>query len=188
MTESIRTFVAIELPEEIKKNLMGVVEEFKELGVKASWTRPESLHLTLKFLGNTPVENVDPVKQVLNEAVEKFEPFRVSVKGLGGFPHESKVRVLWVGIGEGSEPVKQIAAEVEKSLIPFGVKEEKREYVPHLTLGRFRFPKKNREMENKINQETARSLGEWDVKKITFFKSTLHPKGAIYEVLHEAVL
>jgi len=133
----VRTFVAVFPTPAIREALFRAARDlpaskaFRLIG-------PEKLHLTLKFLGNVAKDDLSRVAQALELLRERHEPFEVSISGFGAFPSERKARILWTGVGEGSEPLRAVALSVEDLLEPAGFGREQRPYVPHLTLGRAR--------------------------------------------------
>jgi 2'-5' RNA ligase len=133
----VRTFVAVFPPPDIREALFRAARDlpaskaFRLIG-------PEKLHLTLKFLGNVAEDDLSRVAQALEPLRERHEPFEVSTSGFGAFPSERKARILWAGVGEGSEPLRAVALSVDDLLEPAGFGREQRPYVPHLTLGRAR--------------------------------------------------
>jgi RNA 2',3'-cyclic 3'-phosphodiesterase len=133
----VRTFVAVFPPPAIREALFRAARDlpaskaFRLIG-------PEKLHLTLKFLGNVAEDDLSRVAQALEPLRQRHEPFEVSISGFGAFPSERKARILWAGVGEGSEPLRAVALSVEDLLEPAGFGREQRPYVPHLTLGRAR--------------------------------------------------
>ncbi|HVD44056.1 MAG TPA: RNA 2',3'-cyclic phosphodiesterase [Rubrobacter sp.] len=133
----MRTFVAVFPPPAIREALLRAARDlpaskaFRLIG-------PEKLHLTLKFLGNVAEDDLSRVAQALEPLRQRHEPFEVSISGFGAFPSERKARILWAGVGEGSEPLRAVALSVEDLLEPAGFGREQRPYVPHLTLGRAR--------------------------------------------------
>jgi RNA 2',3'-cyclic 3'-phosphodiesterase len=133
----VRTFVAVFPPPAIREALFRAARDlpaskaFRLIG-------PEKLHLTLKFLGNVAEDDLSRVAQALEPLRQRHEPFEVSISGFGAFPSERKARILWAGVGEGSEPLRAVALSVEDLLEPAGFGREQRPYVPHLTLGQAR--------------------------------------------------
>ena len=130
----MRTFVAIEIPAEIRKHIQELVGELQRAPAGVRWSRPEGLHITLKFLGEVPTGKIGLVKTRL-EALPAFPPLPIDIRGAGFFPNERAPRVLWLGIHAGPE-LRQLAASVEESLVPLGFPKEERPFAPHLTLGR----------------------------------------------------
>jgi RNA 2',3'-cyclic 3'-phosphodiesterase len=134
----VRTFVAVFPPLEIRKTLVGAARALPVVG-EVRWVRPENVHLTLKFLGDVSEDDLPgQVAKALEPLRERHEPFEAEPSGFGAFPSARRARILWAGIGEGSEPLRTLAKDVEASLEPLGFVRENRSYLPHLTLGRAR--------------------------------------------------
>jgi 2'-5' RNA ligase len=133
----VRLFVAVFPPPETQKALARAAIDLP-IPKGFRWTKPENIHLTLKFLGETPEEAVPGITAALRLLSEASEPFTVVPNSLGTFPSVRKARVLWAGIGPGAAPLTRLADGVERALLPLGFEAEKRPYVPHLTLGRTR--------------------------------------------------
>ena len=133
----MRTFVAVFPPPEVREALFRAArdlpasEDFRLVG-------PEKIHLTLKFLGDVAEDDLGMVTQALEPLRARHEAFDVSTSGFGAFPSERRARILWVGVTEGSGPLRALAQDVEDLLEPAGFEREGRPYVPHLTLGRSR--------------------------------------------------
>ena len=135
---TIRTFVAIELSDEIKRVLSELMESLREKDIReVRLVRPEGVHLTLKFLGDIPVGKVDAVKEALS-CVTSHAPFELDLDGTGVFPNERKPRVLWVGIKGDMAPLNALQSDVENALEGIGFRRERRDFSPHLTIGRIR--------------------------------------------------
>jgi 2'-5' RNA ligase len=133
----VRTFVAIFPPQRVRQALFRAAYDLPA-GKDFRLISPEKLHVTLKFLGDVVEDTLGQVKQALEPLSERHEPFEVGTSGFGAFPSERKARILWAGVGEGSESLRAVAQSVEDLLQPAGFAREQRPYVPHLTLGRAR--------------------------------------------------
>lgn len=133
----MRAFVAVFPPPEVQEALHRAA-----LALPSSdafrLTAPEKIHLTLTFLGEVSEEALGRAKEALGPAREGHEPVEVATSSFGVFPSERKARVLWAGIGEGSERLRDLAGDVESGLAAAGFEQEARSYVPHMTLGRAR--------------------------------------------------
>jgi len=133
----VRIFVAVFPPQRVREMLFRAArnlpasKEFRLID-------PEKLHLTLKFLGEVAEDDLGVVRRALEPLREGQEPFEASTSGFGAFPSRKRARILWAGLGEGSEPLRAVAQSVEDLLEPVGFRREERPYVPHLTLGRAR--------------------------------------------------
>jgi RNA 2',3'-cyclic 3'-phosphodiesterase len=133
----VRIFVAVFPPPEVRRALVGAARELPVAG-EVRWARPENVHLTLKYLGDVAEDDLDRVAEALEPVRLRHEPFEAELSGIGAFPSTKRARILWAGIGEGSEFLRDLARDVEASLEPLGFEREDRAYVPHLTLGRAR--------------------------------------------------
>ncbi|MFM8550892.1 MAG: RNA 2',3'-cyclic phosphodiesterase, partial [Nitrospiraceae bacterium] len=175
----IRTFIAVELPSSLRQALAQVQAEARnriarELSpaMRLQWVRPEAIHLTLKFLGDIPEQQVDEIKSAAGSALCSVAPFSVEVAGLGVFPDLRAPRILWVGLsgGEGTaSALSHLAAMVERSVEPLGYPPESRPFNPHLTLARIK------EGSQEVGRAWARiglldgdvRLGPWDVRSVS---------------------
>ncbi|MGH7322301.1 MAG: RNA 2',3'-cyclic phosphodiesterase, partial [Candidatus Rokuibacteriota bacterium] len=152
---SLRLFVAVELPEDVKQALREAIATLKRAGIDDGlrWARLEGIHLTLKFLGATPPAKVPAIATALRDALAGATPFELRPEGLGTFhggrnPHftrkfpreayPSTLRVLWVGVSGDTDRLADLAARIETALEPHGVEREKRPFSAHLTLARVR--------------------------------------------------
>lgn len=186
--EKIRTFVAIKLTPEIISNIGGVQEELKRSGAEVKWVKPESIHLTLKFLGHITPEELEKVKITTRETMKPFAPFEMSVASLGAFPKMNYPRVIWMGIDKGKEELKRIAFSIEENLAKIGFDREKREFSPHLTLGRVKSSKGREGLVEAFTKLKASNLGSIRVNRISIMESKLRPGGPIYAALEEIAL
>ena len=137
--EQIRSFIAIELPEDLKLSLTRLQERLKsESRAPVKWVNPNNMHLTLKFLGNIDAGVTGKITSALEEAVRGTRPFHLEIKGLGVFPNPRRVNIVWVGITGEVNQLDQLQKRVESSLTPLGFVPESRPFTPHLTLARLR--------------------------------------------------
>lgn len=190
---TVRTFIAIELDEELKGNLGRLQDQLGERMPPSSirWVRPEGVHLTLKFLGDTPVERVDEVKVALASAAAEVGPFTFTVGGVGCFPSTRRPRVVWVGLHEPAGTLARLRDAVERHVAPVGFPTERRPFHPHLTLGRVQRRASTSEV-RKIGEVVAGSIAgtidEMAVTRVSYIKSDLRPTGAVYTMLAESEL
>ncbi len=133
----MRIFVAVFPPPEVRGALSGAARELPVVG-EIRWVRPENVHLTLKFLGDVSEDDLDRVAEALELVRLRHAPFEAGLSSFGAFPSTRRARIVWAGIGEGSERLRALARDVEASLEPLGFEREDRAFVPHLTLGRAR--------------------------------------------------
>ena len=184
----MRTFIAIELSEEIKDSLAQIQSHLKYAGADVKWVDKDNIHLTLKFLGEIDDKICEKVKAALDEIAESTAPFELSLKDIGAFPKIEFPRVIWVGLDKGAKESTELAAKVDEALSRLGFDKETHPFAAHLTIGRVRSPKNKEELREKVSsfskQFTADSLQY--INSIHLFQSTLTPTGSIYAKLHEA--
>lgn len=183
--EQIRTFVAIELDRAIQAALGQIQSPLKnsKAGHIARWVSPYSIHLTLKFLGNVPVNRVEGISQAISRACEGFAPFPIFLTGMGCFPHERRPRVIWVGIGGELETLERLQNSVDTALNRLGFRPEKRGFTPHLTLARIRDrarPHERQELIKLLPTVEVPSSASMMVREVYFIRSDLRPTGAVY--------
>jgi len=187
----MRTFIAIELPEEIREALGKIQEELKRSGADVKWVTPKNIHLTLKFLGDLNEKKLPQIKEVLDEVVRNKTTFPIRFSTLGAFPKIDSPRVIWVGIDQGDSETKAIACELEEKIAKIGIPKEKREFSSHITLGRTRSDKNLDGLVEEIKKLENLWVGknpECLIKTITLFQSSLSPLGPTYATLKEASL
>ncbi len=173
----MRIFVAVFPPPEVRGALSGAARELPVVG-EVRWVRPENVHLTLKFLGDVSEDDVDRVAGALESVRLRHAPFEAGLSGFGAFPSAKKARIVWAGIGEGSEPLGALTRDVEASLEPLGFEREDRAYVPHLTLGRARGPSVALEA-----VEAPSTIPGFTVGNVELVESVLGATGSAYATL-----
>ncbi len=174
----MRAFIAIELPEELRQRLAQEQSRFRAVAADARWTRPEGIHLTLKFLGEIPDEQVEQGRKSLDE-IGRFEPFTVHAKGFGFFPDARRPQVFWAGLDAPPE-LAQLAARVESALTPLGFRPENRAFSPHLTLARFKVPRPQPKLQELLAGQDDVILGDFEVSEFFLWESKLAAQGATY--------
>lgn len=185
--DEIRTFIAIEISNEVSKKIQKIQSELKPLiKARVSWPKCENIHLTLKFLGDVSLDKIDSIKEELKKACKRLSPLEMSLGGIGTFPNFRRPRVIWLGVNRGSQELIQLAGSVENAMKKLGFSPERRKFTPHLTLGRIRQGGINLEdIEPKLAKYNKPDIPIIKVEKFVLIKSELHPKGAIYTTLEE---
>ncbi len=176
----MRLFIAIELPPEIKQGIAKIQEQLRTAGANAGWTRPEGIHLTLKFLGEADESKTQEIMQMLAGATQGIGKLNLEVTGAGAFPNGKNPRVLWLGVTGDVEKLGSLQAAVEDSMVKLGFEREERKFSPHLTLARIKFPKPRDNWQQKIESIRDVKLGTFEAGHISLMKSELRPEGAIY--------
>lgn len=191
--ETWRTFITIELDALLKTELRRIqaslIGRVPDRSVR--WVQPDGIHLTLKFLGDTPLPVVEQVKAALARAAAEARPFSFTLGGLGCFPNARQPRVVWVGVHEPSGALAQLHRAIEAHVAPLGFPTEKRPFNPHLSLGRVQQHASRadvRQIGDAVVSRDVGTLGEMAPVAVSYIKSDLRPGGAVYTTLYEARL
>ena len=174
----MRLFIAIEIPEQIRSVYAALLKEFRQVAPHAKWVRAEYLHVTLKFLGETPPEKLEKLQGALAE-VRSPEPVQLEFRGLGFFPNEKRPRVFWAGM-EASANLKRLAADIDQAVHRLGFPLEDRPFTPHLTLARFDPPGMAPKLHEAIRARSAQSFGSLTAFHFHLIESKLKRTGAEY--------
>lgn len=183
----MRSFLAIELPETIKKALAEFQQELKKCGSDVRLTRPENIHLTLKFLGNIEEDKADIIAEKIRVTCKGLSVFKLSISGTGVFPNNRAPRVLWAGI-ELNDEIKTLQEAIEEAMASLGFERENRRFSPHLTLGRFRSSSGKQAVLDKMDSYRENIFGIMDVNSVLLMRSDLGPGGAKYRKVAELKL
>jgi 2'-5' RNA ligase len=185
--EQIRSFIAIELPEEAKKGLTKLRKKLERDEHKfVKWVDPGGIHLTLKFLGNIPFKQVTEITKAIEEAAQGISPFNLEISGLGVFPNLKQARVFWVGISGELDKLSRLQQNIDSTLATLRFAKEERPFVPHLTLARIRegaSPSERRSFGELVDSTTFEDKYHVEVEAVRLMRSQLTPAGAIYTCL-----
>jgi RNA 2',3'-cyclic 3'-phosphodiesterase len=191
----MRLFVALDLPDEVRRALGDLMAKLKPLSPDARWVRPEGMHVTLKFIGHAvrtgDTEKLDAVRAAL-AGVRSNGPVEMYFHGVGFFPNASRPRVVWCGV-KASENLAPLAADIERVLEPLGVPLEDRAFVPHLTLARFKTsrsakpgrsnPPTGEALRTAAAEMAERNFGTASETNFHLFESITKPTGSEYRKL-----
>ncbi len=182
--EQIRSFIAVELPDELKLELVKLQAQLKS-GTQSpvKWVDPDSIHLTLKFLGNIATDRIGEITKAMDEAARTIPPFHLEVKDLGVFPNLKRVQIAWVGISGEVDKLGQLQQRIESNLAHLGFAPESRPFTAHLTLARLRNQATldERQRFGQLIDETRFRAGNIKVNAISLIRSRLTRQGAIYD-------
>ncbi len=179
----MRTFIAVEVPDRVKSQVGDYVSQLSsgfDNGVK--WVRPDNLHFTIKFLGEISEDGLEAVRRCVDSTAAEFSPFTLGIGGIGFFPSERKPRVFWLGADGGGERLLEIFQDLETCLEEHGFDRDDKPFSPHLTIGRVRRNRRVDIPDDIIDFDHV----TFDVGGLRVIKSTLTPKGPVYEALHES--
>lgn len=188
MSDTIRTFVAVEIPGNILSKIREVQEGIKGYGFKISWVRPENIHLTLKFLGNIEAVDVEKISNAISNTAKGYTPISLAAKGIGVFPDIRRPRVLWVGLTGQIETLVNLQKTLDENLKAFGFPEEKRSFKGHLTLGRIKTKINPKKLGDALMACRSFESETFTAGEVILYKSELKPSGAVYSKLASASL
>jgi len=177
----VRLFVALQISEDVREAMAALIRELKPLDESWKWSRSESLHVTLKFLGETPESKLQQATVALS-TVPTDLPITLTFRGLGLFPNEKRPRVLWAGI-EARESLRVLAASIDEAIAGVGVPREEKSFTPHLTLARSKAGEISAELREALAKHSAREFGVTRVSAFHLIESRLKSTGAEYTTL-----
>lgn len=191
--EKIRVFIAIPLPESLLERLSDVQYRLKGKVPHRSvrWVQPEGIHLTLKFLGDTPKKKLPDIEQALEVVARNTPACTLTAEGLGCFPNPRRPRVLWVGVQEPTGRLEALQAAIEEAMTSLGYPPERHSFTPHLTLGRVRRRASRSdvaEISEAITETKIETLSEFPADRFELIQSELKPTGAEYTTLETFLL
>jgi len=181
---AIRSFLAFDLPPEIRRTIARVSGDLRKSSLDVRWVKVENIHLTVVFMGNIKTEDITAIGDGVQEVCLNSGPFDISLKGLGSFPNPRNPRVLWIGLDGDLERMSHFRDALQKQLKPFGIKEEKRKFKPHLTLGRFwKHKRGDSQLDELILRYHDLEDPVFSLNELSMFRSDLKPGGAEYTKL-----
>ena len=184
----LRLFIALELPPDVRRHLREVVDSLGALP-SVRWVRSEGIHLTLKFLGNTPQARVPKLTAGLDACIAGVPALQLTTTHAGTFGGKN-TRVIWVGVGGETSRLSTLAGAVDEMAERLGFPGENRDFRAHLTLGRVReeaSPADRQAIRDAVAQLSLREV-PFDADEVTLFRSELREGGAVYSALHHARL
>ena len=185
MNDTIRSFIAIKLPDDIKSQIEFYLAELRDFVPKLKWVKKDSLHITLKFLGNQPPQKVENVIRTLLPLKDHSKPFEIKIKDIGAFPNQNKARIIWLGIeAKPRELFFQVHNWIEDQLEKIGFEKEQRKFSPHLTLARIKFPTDLAELWEYVDKNPFEAQS-FNVNEIMLMRSILKQSGAEYHQIQK---
>lgn len=182
-----RAFVAVDLAPAVQaaaERLIGLLQ-MTEADVR--WVTAEQMHLTLNFLGDVTDVQIVEICRAVERACQEHPPFSLEVRGAGAFPRVERPRTLWLGVGDGLEPLRALQESLTEHLKPCGYRPERRRYQPHLTIGRVRsFARK--ELPQLMALQADFEAGVSLIDEVKLYASYLDRSGPTYKVMHHVPL
>ncbi|MBI5206678.1 MAG: RNA 2',3'-cyclic phosphodiesterase [Candidatus Firestonebacteria bacterium] len=186
MEENIRTFVAIDFGQELKNKINELYKELSPLSTFVKWTKPENIHITLKFFGAFPTNKLNLLYNILKRTLNEIKPFNIKISGIGAFPNLKKPQIIWIGITEGAYELQTLQTNLDKHLISASLCEaEKKPFNPHITIARIKSSVGINKYIDKIdfNNQKFINIGIQNVNELRLIKSMLTSSGPEYSLV-----
>ncbi len=190
----MRIFIGIDIDDEIRTHIARFLDGVRGFAPDVRWVNPESLHITLKFIGEQKEGQVEAIRERLRRS--QGPPLEIRFAGYGFFPTVKAPRVFWIGI-ESGPLLATLAADIDRAMAEFGVEREQRAFSPHLTLARGaggsgspKWRKGDRPnsdfavLNKRLEAMPALDFGTMTAREFVLYQSQLSPKGSKYTKLH----
>jgi 2'-5' RNA ligase len=185
----LRTFIGVDLGKSIRDRAVALQETLARTGTDVKWVESENLHVTLLFLGEVDNREIPSVCRVVAEQTERHPAFTMSIQSVGCFPNPRRPRILWIGVGQGTQELCGLHDSLEPPLLELGCyRREERQYTPHITLGRVKSERSSALLATALAKQAGWQGGEVEVGEILVMSSELTSKGPVYTVLSRAKL
>jgi 2'-5' RNA ligase len=179
-----RTFIAVEISEGVRDHAVALQETLAKTGAEVKWATPESMHVTLLFLGEVDDRELHAVCRAVKELAVREPPFTLRVSGVGAFPNARRPKVVWAGITEGAEALRRLYDDLETRMLDLGCyRKEERGYTPHLTLGRVKAERDGLALAPELAKRQEWDGGQTTVDEVLVYSSELERDGPVYTVI-----
>ncbi len=183
--QNLRTFLAFGLPSGVTRRVAAIQRDLAARGLKMKWIRPENVHLTIKFLGNVPVAELEKVAQAASDITARSAPMSLRLQGLGVFPGIKRPNVLWTGLTGDNRSLIEFHDRLEEALAGAGFEKDRRAFKAHLTIARIKSAVDPRRLAEAMEECGQFPETELPARQLTLYKSELRPSGAVYTVLQQ---
>jgi 2'-5' RNA ligase len=180
---SIRSFIAIELPTDIRDCLELIINRLKPSAGDVRWVKADAIHLTLKFLGEVEEGRIPDIAACIEHCVQGIPPFTLALRGLGAFPGDNSPQVIWIAAADETGILAGMQRSLEEGLARVGFTKENRPFSPHLTLGRLKSPRGKEAVRRGLAELKHTDCGSFTADSVSLIKSDLTPGGPVYTVL-----
>lgn len=185
----IRTFIGVNIGEQIRANAVALQQRLTRVDPGVRWATPESMHVTLLFLGEVDEREIVPVCRAVESVAGREPPFTLRVSGVGAFPTPRRPKIVWAGITDGATELQRLYELLEEKLLDMGCyRKEERGYTPHLTLGRVKAEHGGHVLAAELPKLLAWDGGRTTVSEVRVFSSELRREGPEYTVLGRGAL
>ncbi len=179
----MRLFVAIDLSDSVKQQLEELITELNTCRADVRWVHSDSMHLTLKFLGNVAPQELVAIDKVLSRIVATTQPARGRLRNVGSFPHLRRPRVLWIGVETDNGMLSSLQTNLDAALSKIGFSKENRRFRPHITLGRIRGNRRLYALREAVEKQSGYKTGSFKIENLTLFESRQQRGSTCYTAL-----
>ena len=179
----VRCFLALEVPGDVRRLLVGVQERLRGADADVRWVAEGNVHLSLKFLGELTAAQVGRLSAGLRAEAARRPAMKLAYEGLGVFPERGLPRVVWAGVTGDLDKLADLAAMAERVAEEIGVPRERRPFVAHLTLGRVRSARNSERLQAALGKLPQSALGGDTVRAFALYRSTLTPQGPVHQIM-----
>lgn len=184
-----RTFIGIDIGDAIRTSAVALQKDLAKTGAEVKWVSPESMHVTLLFLGEVDDRELHAVCKEVKSAAATEPPFTLRVSGVGAFPTPRRPKILWAGVTDGAELLQRLYTALEDRMLDLGCyRTEERGYTPHLTLGRVKSDADGFAVAGELQKRLAWDGGRVAVDEVLVFSSQMDRTGPVYTVIGRAPL
>lgn len=181
---SVRSFLAIDIPEGVRSNLAGVIHDLKNYDEDVSWTDPTKFHITVRFFGDIEEDLLlGEVSDTIAVSISQAKPTLLECSGVGVFPNWKYPRVIWAGFVGDTDPVIRLHDDIDDALLGFSLQLDERAFRLHLTIGRCKSTKKKASLVKRVENLGVVSFGDVPINELTLYRSELTSAGAVYTAL-----
>jgi len=179
-----RTFIAVDPGDDIQGAAISLQEKLAKTGAEVNWVTPESIHITLLFLGEVDDRELHSVCRAVKDVAATQAPFALRVAGVGAFPNARRPKVVWGGITDGADALTRLHAALETAMLELGCyRTEARGFTPHLTLGRVKAEADGLTLAPELTKRMAWDGGRTMIDEVLVFSSELEREGPVYTIL-----
>lgn len=178
----LRLFIAVPTPPSVLPSLAEVRDALRDSRADVKWEPTEKLHCTIKFLGDTPEERLQPITDALSQIASAAPPFGARYAGIGSFPGRHDPRIIWAGMEDPEGRLNMLFESIDEAMSRFGFERERRAFHPHVTLGRVKSLRRIRELLETMETVTLEHPPVM-IQKMELVKSTLKASGSEYSLV-----
>ncbi|MFO8108997.1 MAG: RNA 2',3'-cyclic phosphodiesterase [Thermoplasmata archaeon] len=182
---TFRGFISVDV--EATAEMKRFTGELENCGAPLNMVEPENIHITVKFLGDTEEKQIKDISEITRSVLKEHEPFEITIKGAGAFPHLNYMKVIWIGVEDCPE-LQRIAHQIEEELVPMGFSRMDKSFSPHITVARVKGGKNKEQLASVIRKYRDLEFHTQKITKIKLKESILKKSGPEYKTLEEYFL